>query len=132
MNNWLLALLDWIGRLFSRDLHLRLNCIERQLDRMEMKRGPIAVYVMITWPGGLLSHRVVLHGADIVQTRFVPEGPVPKGAWVAVLGDACITDVCVGNQAQLISHSSETPFCITQDAAEIGNQISVRVKGNRT
>lgn len=93
---------------------------------------PKPVFVVLMSPAGMMSERVLVSKDVTTTIRFAPMGPIPKGAWISIIGDGYITDVTVGNMAQLLSVSTGMPFCITQSDAEVGNYITVRVKGNES
>lgn len=131
--NFFKRFLAWIGSLLfvnvRRNIDLDLDRIERRLDERLNPKPLRAAYVILQSSIGMMSSRVVLSPDAYSTIRFMPQNMIPKGAWISVIGDAFITSVCVGNQSQLLSQPTETPFCITQDAAEVGTIISVGVKG---
>jgi hypothetical protein len=125
--------LAWIGSMLfanvRRNIDLDLDRIERRLDERLWPKPRKTAYVVLHSSAGMMSNRVVPTPDASMTVQFVAQTPIPKGAWIVVIGDALIEAVTVGNRAQFLSYPTESPFCVTQDDAEVGVCVSVRVKG---
>jgi hypothetical protein len=125
--------LAWIGSLLfvnvRRNIDLDLDRIERRLDERLNPKPRRTAYVILQSSAGMMSSRVDLTPDVYTMVRFMAQAPIPKGAWIFVIGDAFIESASVGNRSQFLSHPTESPFCVTQDDAEAGVYVSVRVKG---
>jgi hypothetical protein len=143
--NYFRRFLAWIGTFFferiryaiANDFRILHESVDRAVLRFEkferdqqQKTRPLFVILQSTI--GMMASRVVLSPGETGFVRFVPQFPIPAGAWISTVGDGYITSVSVGNMSQFLSHPAESPFCITRDASEVGNVISVKVKGNES
>lgn len=126
IKKWIRALVDWMFK----ELFIEMNATFRELVRLRKAIESRPVFVIISTPSGLMmGQKIFLTPGAHNRATFSPMRPLPAGLHVNIIGDAYITDVTVGNMAQLLSYPSDLPFCITRDPCEMGNTIRVGVKG---
>jgi hypothetical protein len=78
----------------------------------------------------MLSRRIVPNpGPEPTACIFHPITDLPAGLTIVTLGEGYMTDVTIGNMAQMLAYG-EAPLCITQIPVPRDTRICVRVKGN--
>lgn len=123
---------DFLFRCFFGALLRKLDSVMDELRSVRLVLAESrSVYVLVTSPnGGVMGQRIHPDSGRERRITFSPMSPLPAGLVISLVGSgAVITDVTIGNMAQLLSFPNELPICITRDPCETGNLIRVGVKG---